>query len=444
MRPTLASQTIVPPRDLPSEADTRPAPASTGKAKRTRRPKTLRILSVLAVLALAVAGGVAIKSFYFTSPAVSIMTAPVTVGDIEVTVLTSGTLKPAKLVAVGAQVSGRITALRVALGQEVKTGDLIAEIDSVTQENALRTAKASLANVRAQRKEKEATLKQTELTLARQKRMVAKKAVSQADYETAEAAVDTTKAQIDALDAQIIEAQVAVETAEANLGYTRITAPIDGTVLAIVNQEGQTVNAAQSAPTIVILGQLDTMTVRAEISEADIVKVRSGLPVYFTVLGDPETRYRATLDSIEPAPESITSDSSVTTSSTSSSSSSSSSSSTSAIYYMGVFSVPNPNGQLRTYMTTQVHIVLGEAKGVLTVPASALGPVDRTGRATVQVVDGEGRTTVRKVEVGLNDKIMAEIRSGLSEGERVVTGQGAAGTKTAANVPRRMRPPMGL
>src|SRR5690606_29502592 len=146
-----------------------------------------------------------------------------------------------------------------------------------------------------------------------------------AEFESAEAEVKTTRAQIEALDASIIEAEVAVLTAEANLGYTQITAPIDGTVLAIVTQEGQTVNAAQSAPTIVIMGQLEVMTVKAEISEADIVKVKPGQPIYFTILSDPDRRYEATLASIEPAPESIRNDSSFSTSSSTTSASSTSS-----------------------------------------------------------------------------------------------------------------------
>src|SRR3546814_4153379 len=150
--------------------------------------------------------------------------------------------------------------------------------------------------------------------------MVAQNAVSQADYEAAEAQYVDTRAQIEALEAQIVEAEVAVEIARVNLGYTKITAPIDGTVLASVTQEGQTVNASQSAPTIIVLGQIDVMTVRAEISEADIVHVRPGQAVTFTILGDPDHRYEATLGSIEPAPESITGASSISTASASSAS----------------------------------------------------------------------------------------------------------------------------
>ncbi|MBS7543569.1 efflux RND transporter periplasmic adaptor subunit [Ancylobacter oerskovii] len=372
----------------------------------------------------------------------TLITAPVTRGDIEETVLATGTLKPVKLVAVGAQASGRITTVKVKLGDVVRAGDLLAEIDSVTQQNDLRTAEAALANVTAQRAEKQATLRLNETTLARQKRMVDQNAVSRADFDTAEADVDITRAQIDALSAQIVEAQVAVDTARANLGYTRITAPTDGTVLSIVSQQGQTVNAVQSAPTIVILGNLDTMTVRTEISEADIVRVKQGQPLYFTVLGEPERRYDAMLGFIEPAPESIRSDSSFSSSSSTTSSSSSSSSSSEAIYYNGVFDVPNPDGRLRTYMTAEVHIVLGSAKGVLTIPASALGERDGEGRYQVRIAGPNDSVSTRTVEIGLNNKITAQVLSGLEEGERVVIDQ--ANGQTAASSSRRPGPPMGL
>jgi len=394
-----------------------------------------KTLAFLAVTALVVLGAYYVLSDrLFGTPAPTMMTATVVRGDLSETVLASGTLKPAKLVAVGAQVSGRVTKVAVTLGQKLKAGDLIAEIDSVTQQNALRTAQASLANVRAQKVEKQAVLRRDQFTLDRRKTMVSQKVVSQSDFEAAEADVASTQAQIDALDAQIISAQVAVETAQANLGYTRITAPIDGTVLAVVSQQGQTVNAAQSAPTIVILGQLDAMTVRAEISEADIVRVQPGQSVYFTILGDRGVRYDATLDSIEPAPESIKSDSSFSTSTTSSSSSTTTSSS-SAIYYNGIFNVPNPDGKLRTYMTAEVHIVLGQAKDVLTIPAIALGKPAADGTYPVQVVDAAAKITTRNVTVGLNDKATAEIRSGLEAGERVVTGQLAPGAASSSGRP---------
>ncbi|WP_202911128.1 efflux RND transporter periplasmic adaptor subunit [Ancylobacter sp. TS-1] len=397
---------------------------------------------LLAALLLVPAGIYGAHSQWTRDATATLVTAPVTRGDIEETVLASGTLKPARLVAVGAQASGRITRVAVALGQQVKAGDLLAEIDSVPQENALRTARATLANVRAQLDEKQALLHRDELILERRASMVTQKIVSQADYEAAEADVKATRAQIAQLAAQIDAAGVAVENAESNLGYTRITAPIDGTVLAIVSQEGQTVNATQSAPTIVVLGQLDVMTVRAEISEADVVRAAAGQRAYFTIVGDGTRRYDTTLAAIEPAPESVRTDDSFSSASTSASASTGTSASTSAIYYNGILNVPNPEGRLRTYMTAEVHIVVGEARGVLTVPAMALGARDAAGRHQVEVLGADGKVEQRTVEIGLNDRTVAEVRAGLAEGERVVTGDTASVAPAASAMPGP--PPMGL
>lgn len=398
-----------------------------------------KIIVLCLVTAGIAAAGYLVWQRYFTQQAPTLMTAVVARGDTEETVLATGTLKPVRLVAVGAQVSGRITAVNVELGQTVRSGDLIAEIDSVTRENAIRTAEASLDNLRAQRQEKEATLALNEQTLSRQEQMLARRAVSQADHDAAAAAVTQARAQIAALDAQITAGEIAIETARADLGYTRITAPIDGTVLAIVSQEGQTVNATQSTPTIVILGQLETMTVRAEISEADIVKVQLGQPVWFTIVGEPERRHEAVLESIEPAPESIRNDTSITSSTTTTSTSSSE-----AIYYNGIFDVPNGDGRLRTYMTAQVNIVLGQVKDVLTVPASALGTRGADGSYSVRTVGAGGQVSERRVEIGLNDKVTAEVRSGLAEGDIVVTGEASVQTTSNGFGPGRGGPPMGF
>src|SRR5690606_11660375 len=245
--------------------------------------------------------------------------------------------------------------------------DLIAEIDSLPQQKALAVAKAQLASVKAQRAAQVAALKRSELAFTRQKNLLAENATSREAYESAEAELASVRAQIDALDAQIEQSQIQVSTAELNLGYTRINAPIDGTVVGVVVKEGQTVNSAQSAPTIVKLAQLDRMTVRAEISEADVVHLKPGLPVYFTILGEPSRRYEASLRMIEPAPDSINSNDGA------SSSASSSASTDTAIYYMGVFDVPNPDGRLRIAMTAQVSIVLDSVKDAPSVPVSALG-----------------------------------------------------------------------
>jgi macrolide-specific efflux system membrane fusion protein len=344
-------------------------------------------------------------------------TSPAMIADIEETVLASGTLEATEMVSVGAQASGQIKSLKVKLGDRVKAGDLIAEIDATTQENEIRNARAALASLRAQRAVQVAMLRQAELAFERQKMMLAEEATSRADYEAAEANLATTRAQIQALDAQIEQGQTMLDTAVANLGYTRIKAPIDGTVVAIVAKEGQTVNAAQSAPTIVKLAQLDTMTVSAEISEADVVRVRPGQTVYFTVLGNPDKRYYGKLRTVEPAPQSLQSET------TSAASSGASNTQGSAVYYNGRFEVPNPDGELRIAMTAQVHIVLAERKDALTIPSAALGTRASDGSYTITVLDDRGRPTPRQVTIGINNNLSAEVLSGLKEGERVVVGE---------------------
>lgn len=374
-----------------------------------------------------------VAGFTFPGPsAPEVATSPVTVADIENTVLATGTLEAAQMVSVGAQVSGQIKSLKVKLGGPVKAGALIAEIDSTTQENNVRNARAALVALRAQRAMQVATLTQAELAFKRQKSMLAEEATSRADYELAESTLASTRAQIQAIDAQILQGQTTLDTAEANLAYTRITAPMDGTVVAIVAKEGQTVNANQAAPTIIKLAQLDTMLVRAEISEADVIRVKPGQKVYFTILSDPEKRYYGTLRTIEPAPASLE-----TETSTTSSSSSSSSSTNQAVYYNAQFEVPNRSGDLRISMTAQVYVVLGEAHAALTVPAAALGEKEADGRYVVKVLNRAGMPEARKISVGINNNATAQVLSGLALGERVVVGDAADAPAESAQGGRR-------
>ncbi|TNI17602.1 efflux RND transporter periplasmic adaptor subunit [Aeromonas dhakensis] len=356
-----------------------------------------------------------------TAPAAAYITASVERRDLEQSVLADGTLQAQKLVSVGAQVSGQIKALHVALGDEVKQGDLLVEIDDLTQQNALKDAEAALDNVQAQLASKRATLRNNQLVFERQRKVLARGLGSQADYDSAEATLTATRADIRALTAQAVQARIAVDTAKVNLGYTRIVSPMAGTIVAIPVEQGQTVNAVQSTPTMVKVARLDTMTVEAQISEADVIRVKAGLPSYFTVLGAPEQRYQASLRAIEPAPDTINDD--TTSSSTST-----------AIYYHGLFEVENPEGVLRIGMTAQVHIVLATERNALVIPAIALS------EGRVQVVDEGGRPQWRQVKVGLNNKVDAQILDGLAEGEAVVVSQLTAQHQQSG----RMGPPMGM
>ncbi|MFT3722849.1 MAG: efflux RND transporter periplasmic adaptor subunit [Hyphomonadaceae bacterium] len=367
----------------------------------------------------------------FNTRKAEIVTATVGRGDVEQTVLATGVLEPAKLVSVGAQASGQVKKLYVALGDTVKAGDPIADIDSRNQVNTVSNAQAALSNVTAQRSAASASLTEAQLNFDRQKRLFDAGAASKADYDSAQAQLANARASLAAASAQIKQANLTLNTAETNLGYTRIVAPMDGTIVAVVTEEGQTVNANQSAPTLVMLAQLDKMTVSAEISEADVEKVNEGQDVYFTTLGNAKTRHYAKLRTVAPAPESIESQSS----------SSSSASSTSAVYYNGLFDVDNADGKLKTGMTAQVNIVLASAKDAITVPSAAL---ERHGRQDyfVKVVKDNGEIEQRAVKIGINTSVTAQVTSGLNEGEKVVVAEVTAEQKASQSQNRNSSNPL--
>jgi macrolide-specific efflux system membrane fusion protein len=416
--------------EAPAPAETPAGPTSSPAARKpeaktggpSRVVKTLRNPWVIGAAALMIGavGWFGYSSMSEKPPAVAAAT--VMRADLEQTVLATGVLEPAKLVSVGAQASGRVEKLYVQLGDVVKAGDPIADIDSRTQQNTVSNAQAGLSNVQAQRTAAQAGLVQAQNNFARQQRLYSEGATSRADYETAESSLANAKASLAAVEAQIKQANLSLNTAETNLGYTRITAPMDGTVVAIVTEEGQTVNANQSAPTIIKLAQLETMTISAEISEADVDKVKAGQDVYFTTLGDTRTRHYATLRAIAPAPESIESETS-----------SSSSSSTTAVYYNGLFDVDNADGRLLTGMTAQVHIVQASAEDALVIPSSALqGRPGQDGKRTVRVLAADGTVSERQVTVGLNTGVQAAVTEGLNEGEQVVVAESTAESRAAA------------
>ncbi|BAL96123.1 efflux RND transporter periplasmic adaptor subunit [Rubrivivax gelatinosus] len=398
-------------------------------------PTTARRLRYGAAGLALLLAAVAVQRLVFSRPEPpALITAPATRADLQDTVLANGTLQAFKQVSVGAQVSGQVKSLKVALGDEVKKGQLVAEIDSMTQQNTLRNARAALVSVQAQLRSAQATLAQARRTLARQQQMRHSEASAPADLESAQEAVEVAEANVVALQAQLEQARISVDTAEVNLGYTRISSPIDGQVVAIVTEEGTTVNANQSTPTILIVAQVDTMTVKASISEADVTSVKPGQKAWFTILGEPRRRFEARLRSVEPATDSISS-----TSTSTSSSSSTSTTSATAIYYNAKFEVPNPDRLLRISMTAEVHVVRGEAKGALTIPVGALGARQDDGRTTVQVLGPDGQPQPRAVRIGLNNNVAAQVLDGLKEGERVVLGNAAS--PTASTSGRRMGPP---
>ena len=386
----------------------------------------------LAVVVLVVVALV-VRSHFRKPPPPAITTTAAARGDLEIDVLATGTIEAAKLVSVGAQATGEIKHLYVALGDKVKKGDLIAEIDSKQQDNDLQRTSAVLQSARADLNSRKATLKQAELAVTRLRALVAIDAGSHTDLEAAEANVDSARANVTVAESTIAQDALAEDTARVNVGYAHVLAPMDGTVVAIVTEQGQTVNSVQISPTIIKLARLDTMTVKAQISEADVPRVKAGMPVYFTLLGDPDTRYETTLRAVEPGPTTLASDTGATTTT--------SSSAATAVYYNGIFDVPNPQGKLRISMTAQATIVLDKIKDALLIPSAALGAKGKDGHYTVRVVSeaaasaGAGVAQDRLVRIGLDNRVQAQVLEGLKAGEHVVTSEAVApgGAASAAS-----------
>ena len=359
------------------------------------------------------------------------LTESVTRGNVEKTVVASGSVESVNEVDVGAQASGKITKLYVKLGQEIKKGEMIADIDSTTQINTLNTKKAALVSYQAQLKAKKTAYDVALSSYNRLSKLYTQKATSLDSLNTAKSTLDNAKAEMEAIEANTKQAEIEVNTAETNVGYTKITAPMDGTVISVPVSEGQTVNANQTTPTIVTIADLSKMKIKPEISEGDITKVKAGQEVSFTILSDSQTVYHSVIDSVVPA-NTTTSDSS----STSSSISSSSSSTTSAIFYYANVLIDIPDRTLRIGMTTENNIKIANAKDVLLVSNMAIQK--RDGKSFVNVLNDKNQPEQREVETGIQNDFQTEIKSGLNEGEKVIVSQVANGEKVGS-MPRGPR-----
>ena len=384
------------------------------------------------LLGLAVAAGAA---YYFFSSnnkqETTYLTESVTRGNVEKTVVASGSVESVNEVDVGAQASGKITKLYVKLGQEIKKGEMIADIDSTTQINTLNTKKAALVSYQAQLKAKKTAYDVALSSYNRLSKLYTQRATSLDSLNTVKSTLDNAKAEMEAIEANIKQAEIEVNTAETNVGYTKITAPMNGTVISVPVSEGQTVNANQTTPTIVTIADLSKMKIKPEISEGDITKVKAGQEVSFTILSDSQTVYHSVIDSVDPA-NTTTSDSS----STSSSTSSSSNSTTSAIYYYANVLIDNPDRTLRIGMTTENNIKIANAKDVLLVSNMAIQK--RDGKSFVNVLNDKNQPEQREVETGVQNDFQTEIKSGLNEGEKVIVSQVANGEQVGS-MPRGPR-----
>lgn len=370
---------------------------------------------------------------YLKPKAPNYMTVSTSMRDIKKQVFATGILAGATEVDIGAQVSGQILKLHVKTGDEVKAGDLLCEIDPKIQETALKTAKAQIDIINAKIKSKQAELKKLKLEYDRQIKLRKQDATSKQDLEVSEAAYNIGLSELNELKAQYEQGKLSVDDATTNLGYTKILAPMDGTVYATVVTEGQTVNANQTTPTILRLANLDHMKVETEISEADVVNVAPGMECSFTILGLPHRTFNGVLDRIAPAPSSYENSSS--TNSTTSSSSSSQ-----AIYYNSDILVDNFDRTLRIDMTADVVINVASRKNVQALALTALRD-ESASKAMVYVLENDGLVKEREIEIGIRDDQFVEVLSGLTLDDKIVIGDDVSTAEAEALKKDRRRGP---
>ncbi|MGL6048035.1 MAG: efflux RND transporter periplasmic adaptor subunit, partial [Vogesella sp.] len=228
--------------------------------------------------------------------------------------------------------------------------DLLAEIDSTVYSATVDARRAALKNLQATQQARESDLKLAEQQLQRQQNLVRDSATSKESLQQAQASVRSAQAQLASVKAQIEQAESTLRVDEASLKYAQILAPMDGVVVSISLKQGQSINARQSSPTLLRIADLSTMTVQTQVSEADVTRLRPGMPVYFTTLGSRNRRYQGELRKVEPTPTV----------------------NNNVVLYNALFDVKNQQRNLLPQMTAQVFFVAAEAHDTLVVPAGAV------------------------------------------------------------------------
>lgn len=383
--------------------------------------KKTKILIILLILGV---GGYFVydKFFNIKDEKVEFITKKAKKGSFSKKVDATGEIFATELIDVGAQVSGQIKKLYVKLGDQVKKGDMIASIDSSTQQNSIDNKEAQLAIYKAQLESAKVALNIAKTQFDRENALFAKNATSKQEFESAKNTYSANSAKIKELEAQIKQTNIELSTAKINLGYTKITAPRDGTVVSVQVEEGQTVNANQTTPTIVNIADLSHVKMKMQIAEGDITKIKVGTPVEYSILSEPTKKFQTTVSSIDPGLTTL-SDGSYGSSSSSKSSYSSSSSSSSAVYYYAQSIVDNKDGILRIGMTTQNELLIANVEGAIIVPSIGIKK-DENGTFVYVLKDGKPVKTA--VKTGIKDNLDTQIISGINDGDEIITSQGSS------------------
>lgn len=377
--------------------------------------------AVLVGAGLVLLGAVFALSRCGTTATGSYQTVTVTRGPITQAVTATGTLHPVVNVQVGSQVSGNIQKLFVDFNSKVKAGDVVAQIDPVLFQATVTQAEGELASARA-------ALELARLNAARTESLVAKQNSSQAD-------LDQARATLQQAEATVRIKQGALDKAQADLEHCAIKSPVDGVVISRSIDVGQTVAASLQAPVLfTIANDLTNMQINAAVAEADVGAIAVDQDVDFRVDAFPNRTFRGKVVQVRNAPTTVQN----------------------VVTYDTIIGVKNPELILKPGMTANVSIIIAHKEDVLKLPNAALRyrppnapargpqraqggrqrgdrgnpPRDRSSR-TVYLLRGSTPEPV-EINTGISDGVTTEVLDGLSENDRVVSGQ-TSETKAAAS-----------
>ncbi|QKF64795.1 efflux RND transporter periplasmic adaptor subunit [Campylobacter corcagiensis] len=371
--------------------------------------KTLFITLLLACI-----GGFIYFKFIKSSDEIRYLTTTPIKGDFVNSVVATGEVNAMDLIDIGAQVSGRIEKLYVDIGDMVKKGDMIAQIEDIRQRNEVDKKIAEyeslLADLNATQIAKDIAVSK----LKREEKLFKRNATSKESLEMAQNEAALKISQVTQINAKIKQNQIDLDTAMTNLSYTKITAPIDGTIVSTIVKEGQTVNANQTTPVIVQIADLTKLQINLEVAEGDLPKIKEGLKIRYSILANPNIKKESIINKIDPAMTSL-SDGTL--------SRSSSTTSNKAVYYYAKSYIDNSDNFLKIGMTTQNEIIIDESIDTMYIPKSAVYKEDDKDFVDILVGNLEHEKRVKKeVNLGITDGFYVEIKSGLKSDDKVILG----------------------
>lgn len=317
----------------------------------------------------------------------------------------SGTINPVTTVNIGSQVSGLIKEIYVDFNSQVKKGQLLAQIDTSLFEAQLQQATANIANAKANYQKILAIMENDKKTYNRYKTLYSRNFIAKSEFDLAEATYFSDMAQLDAAKAQISQAEASFKTASANMRYTKIISPVDGTVVSRAVDVGQTVAASFQTPTLFMVAQdLTNMQIETSVSEADIGKVKVGQEVNYTLDGYQDRVFHGRVTQVRISPTTVQN----------------------VVTYTVIVDVDNEEGLLIPGMTANVSIITSKKENIMTVPNSALkftpitkGTVQRYKEQGIWIMENNRPKRIN-ITAGVSDDVNTEIISKDLKGDETV------------------------